>query len=461
MIDIVLDAEVLKRDPSRRRGAFRALSQLAESGEIRLHISEVAAQEFLTDQCEAVKSKVQNVARAIKELKRLPIQQKRWDELSTTEGILLELEAETLATVEESFNDWCKENKVRIYKVGPSHGKKVIDAYFSGDLPFRSPKERSDIPDAFIWQAVFEICEAHEHVAFVSGDKKFGAACKSGPNNLKSYGSVEELLRESGLEKYLARGVLESQLENILHVVQSDLIISEQVHNIMTDELVGRKVAVHFPIEGAYTVNSVTEIRRPLLGEKVTYYGEGLLAVSFSAVAQCQLMLITAYELAQKAVSSGIQNWRQLDGTTAEVKLSRSHVFGGSLLLALDRAIFENESNIEEVRQQVQSCEVVVDSIELFPGFGDEVAKHAWLDAVEQIEEGDMETEIDLDEEADRVNRAQWFEVPKELCGKYGDIIVKEGARVKIAPLPRFENLVRMFKRDITRRKNRGASSKK
>jgi hypothetical protein len=49
-IHVVIDAEVLKRDSTRTRGAFRALGHLATAANIRIHVPEIARQEFLTAQ---------------------------------------------------------------------------------------------------------------------------------------------------------------------------------------------------------------------------------------------------------------------------------------------------------------------------------------------------------------------------------------------------------------------------
>jgi hypothetical protein len=77
----------------------------------------------------------------------------------------------------------------------------------------------------------------------------------------------------------------------------------------------------------------------------------------------------------------------------------------------------------------------------------DAFERHAFDEAHEQINAGNLDIELDTAEERDRLARARWFSVPAHLQGKRGDFIIGEDARVKIAPMPRFENWVRILKK--------------
>jgi len=73
-----------------------------------------------------------------------------------------------------------------MHQVAPTHGRKVFDAYFRGEPPFKGLKNREDIPDAFIWHVVDDVAKelqrdfgptAKLHV--VSQDKRLASAFKA------------------------------------------------------------------------------------------------------------------------------------------------------------------------------------------------------------------------------------------------------------------------------------------
>ncbi len=464
MIDVILDAEVLKRDPSRRKGPFRALIALFASDMIKLHIPEVAAKEYLTHQHDFVRNISAKALQSIKQFHRLPLQQEKLAELSKFEDLAREIEAESIKNIDGNFKDWCTSNNVEIPSVESTHGSQVIKAYFSGDPPFKSRKNRSDIPDAFIWMAIRDICEKAKKVALISGDKKLVASCESGPNNLECFQSIEEFLTKSGLGITLTHGVLESQIEKIVNVLQTEFIINTRVLDLMTEELLGRKVTVFYPLEGAYEIASVNKIRRPTMEGLITYYGDGLLSASFTAIAECDLQLMTTREILGHYSTESFESIRSTSDETIEVTISRHHVFGGLFLFAIDKYTIERECKFDKLKNQLLKSDFVLESIGVFPGTdenivsADSFSKHAHLDALKQIEDGNLNYDIDPKEEEDRKNRKKWFDLPEEMAGKYGDITIKEGAQVEIAPFPRFENWVKVLKKNIIEETGKNSS---
>jgi hypothetical protein len=45
-----------------------------------------------------------------------------------------------------------------------------MEDYFGGAGPFTSTKNRNDIPDSFIWQAVCDLADNKERVHFIAND---------------------------------------------------------------------------------------------------------------------------------------------------------------------------------------------------------------------------------------------------------------------------------------------------
>lgn len=60
-----------------------------------------------------------------------------------------------------------------ILPIDSSHGELVMNSYFSGEIPFKNLKNRSDIPDAFIYQSIKDLLKTKEKILFISQDKGF------------------------------------------------------------------------------------------------------------------------------------------------------------------------------------------------------------------------------------------------------------------------------------------------
>ena len=143
-----------------------------------------------------------------------------------------------------------------------------------------------------------------------------------------------------------------------------------------------------------------------------------------------------------------------MENNFVEVKLPRTIVFVGSLLFGFDKALFEEEKTLSQVREALSTAEVVLEYLSIYGERDSKVTldifnEHATDEAETQIEIGNVDTELNANEERQRTAMARWFDLPKELTGKHGDLEIKEGARVKIALPPRFEEWVKVIKKDL------------
>ena len=57
----------------------------------------------------------------------------------------------------DRFDEWQERTKAIILPITGYHAAKAMDKYFAGTLPFGSPKARTDIPDAFIVEAILDL----------------------------------------------------------------------------------------------------------------------------------------------------------------------------------------------------------------------------------------------------------------------------------------------------------------
>lgn len=78
---------------------------------------------------------------------------------------------------------WFDELGVVRHGIAPLDANEVFSLYFGGKPPFRSPKNRNDIPDAFIFVCLRSFAgRASEHVHALVADRALRGACAALPN---------------------------------------------------------------------------------------------------------------------------------------------------------------------------------------------------------------------------------------------------------------------------------------
>ncbi len=70
MIEVLLDTNIYASDPWRAKAGFIALTRLAKSGKLRLHIPYLVQKEFLSQQVEIQEKHINSISTAIVQLQR-------------------------------------------------------------------------------------------------------------------------------------------------------------------------------------------------------------------------------------------------------------------------------------------------------------------------------------------------------------------------------------------------------
>jgi hypothetical protein len=457
-IDVFIDSEVLRRDPSRRSGPFRALIILAFSGVVRLHVSEVSIREFLSSQDLKIRETAEEGKTALRAFRKLCRDDE--DRLAIQEEIdkLDQLIPKAISEIDISLREWLEDAEVSVEFIKPDHAKRVFGAYFSGGPPFKKLKNRDDLPDAFIWQSVIDLCSERSRVVLVSGDKGFASACASGPSNLTHCQSLEELIEAGELAAVLREGLLNSQIQLASELFSVWAETNERLQDLLSNEIQGRRVYFFFPVEADYVVRTVIQINRLFAEGDPQYYGDGLLAFPFSGRALCDLSTTVSEARAEMLPASSASALTDLGGGMFDLSVQRTLVFFGSLLVAVDSRVLGAVVPPDEVLKQLDSGDLALDSLAIWWESGEDkiphdvFSRHAMDEAMAQVSAGNLESELEQLEEADRVRRARWVAVPKALQGSHGEITIGEDARFKIAPMPRFENWVRVLKKTLLKR---------
>lgn len=218
--------------------------------------------------------------------------------------------------------------------------------------------------------------------------------------------------------------------------------------------MIDRNIVVFYPFRGTCQISTLSKSLKFLLDDHGTYYGDGLLSIPFSARAICELKHITEKSNLEGIKKTDSLSIITLDNEFIELRLSRTIVFAGSILFGIEAALLEEEKPYQEIIKRLETTETVLEYLSIYGESDSKVSidlfnEHAHDEALAQIENGNLDIEIDEDEEKKRTELARWFEVPKNTIGKHGELEIKEGAKVKIAPPPRFEEWVKILKKGI------------
>jgi len=452
-LDVFLDTEILRRDPFRRRGAFAALKHLVSAGSIRLHLSEITVREFTSSQQAEADAAVRAAESALRRA-QLYAAQASAEKLDVAAKALVDIGADAADTLRSALDDWCASHGVQIHPVHESHGQKVVGAYFAGSAPFRKPKERTDFPDAFIFQALSDLASSRPKVVFVSGDPRFAEACRDALPAVAVFATLEELLGLPNLSNYLREHILDEQFEKVADRLPLAIGKSGEIPTQVTTALIGRRVIIHFPVTGVATVEHVEHVPVVSVGGDIIYFGGGMITMPFSMRAVTDLVLVASVEALDEARVEAHALIRRRENSTAEVVLKRTLVGSGTLLIGIDPAVLETQVPDNELNDALEKAEVVLESLSIYgEGSGaietNVVLEHAVDEAYRQLEAGDLATSLNEAEELERLSRARWVNVPPQFQGKHGNIIITDQTQFRIAPLLRFENLVKIFKQSI------------
>lgn len=365
---------------------------------------------------------------------------------------------DTFNVIKQSFEQWCEEHNVVIETVQKVHATMMLDAYFSGSPPFKKLKNREDMPDALIWASISDICEKQIEAFLITGDNNLRTACSKSFKNLTGFSVIEEFLEKKGFIADLRQSILGTQLSIVYEYILSKIFGSDLVHAIIEKDLIDRNIVVFYPFHGTCQISTLSKALKFLLNDDGTYYGEGLLSIPFSARAICDLKHITEKSKLEGIKKTDSLSIIALDNEFVELRLSRTIVFAGSILFGIEASLLEQEKPYQEIIKGLEKIESVLEYLSINGERDSKVTidlfnEHAHDEALAQIENGNLDIEIDEDEEKKRTELARWFELPKNMVGKHGTLEIKEGAKVKIAPPPRFEEWVKILKKDILNKK--------
>lgn len=211
---LVLDTNIYRKNPRRDNLPFTALSSLCKADIVKLYVPYVVAREFQTQQSITAMKHVASLASAARSLRDMPgLGSDVAKELTRIDEMVVSRESEIAVSVEKCFSDWVQENKAEWVELTGMQAHAAMEAYFVGRAPLKSPKERKDIPDSLIFQAIKEL--AGSSLTVVCEDNNLGEACAAVPG----------VTVVKGLAEFIETAEIQSELRDLDVILNMDAIL--------------------------------------------------------------------------------------------------------------------------------------------------------------------------------------------------------------------------------------------
>lgn len=175
---LLLDTNVYFKDADRAHLPFVALARLCKAEVVQLFVPHVVLREVQSQQSQKAKQLtiallgsslgLRSGKGALSEISA---------ELHAIEELVTSKRDAILHAAESAFAGWIDENHVIVVKLDVDQAQAALEAYFTGAPPVKSVKNRADIPDAFIFEAVKSL--GGGPIWVVTDDKALREACAS------------------------------------------------------------------------------------------------------------------------------------------------------------------------------------------------------------------------------------------------------------------------------------------
>ncbi|RYH65645.1 MAG: hypothetical protein EON54_05455 [Alcaligenaceae bacterium] len=178
---VVLDSNIYTGDKLRKGEPFKTLARMCKKGDVLVILPYIVEREIQTQLAAGSKDDVIAFLKSGKELLSRGVPDDVGAVLGAAINLLNDRQNDVVAHAQVLFDQWGIENNVAKHGLSADLSRKAMEAYFTGQAPLTSPKDRKHIPDAFLYQAIVEL--AGEGPLFVvSQDNQLRNQCANIPD---------------------------------------------------------------------------------------------------------------------------------------------------------------------------------------------------------------------------------------------------------------------------------------
>ena len=294
-IHVLLDSCIYRADRKRSKSGFRALVRLARAGYVQLHVPAYVKGEVITQQQHDVAADINSLKSAADAILRTTDEIHLQQHAKSVEATVEAMKASSADWLATEFDKWLSNVDAIVHPVKPHHAKLVTDAYFEGKVPFRAPKHRPDIPDAFIWQVALDLAKEHGKIVVISTDGRLRETAAK-HDAMTVYKTLEEFIEIPHCQELLRDLVSDIITDNLDHLKRSlprlTKAMKKPVEQALAKALVGHVVkhdAIPDDNHEAFILD-VEELNDLTFDtDDIDYYGAADFGINFTATLDCRV----------------------------------------------------------------------------------------------------------------------------------------------------------------------------
>jgi hypothetical protein len=371
VIHVCLDTSILDQDPQRKKAAFQALTKLASSGHVKVHLPFVVEKEFLSHREDSYSKPLSEISSALHSLERLPLSDQLRTWITERKLDVIKITDDLLTYTAEDFEEWCQHIEAERIAISPHHGQNVASSYFSGKPPFASKKKKEDFPDAFIFETVVDLTKDGKHLHVVCADERLRSACSS-LSNVAIHKSLDDFIKIDECRTLLRHQAFEAEVAPILAKLSTTSpVATQKLQQLLDSDLGGRNfIDKAIPSDGHEAmIEGIADDPEDiwLKSESAEYLGGGTLIVPFSCRIDCLVHFYIFkgdyYTLPEDRMqSTSVSEYDNDHYFSAEETMELS--IEGTLSITFDlESIQDNESVLDNLETKLDEADWELESI--------------------------------------------------------------------------------------------------
>lgn len=187
--NVLIDTNIYRKCPARNDLPFKALERLCKAGVVTLYLPYVVEREVQTQQIEVYKKELAGAISGIDGLLKKVLSTAHKTKAHAIKDELCALQQPILAEVEADLPTWVESIGGKRLPVTEQDAQSAMEAYFLGMPPLTQPKDRKDIPDAFIFQNIRQLAITDVPLSVIAEDGKVFNASEA-LDGVKAYKSL-------------------------------------------------------------------------------------------------------------------------------------------------------------------------------------------------------------------------------------------------------------------------------
>jgi hypothetical protein len=306
----------MPRNLTRPGHALDQIVDLCEAKLLQIHMSDVALREWRSQMTKDFLDTIKEMHSHLRHTIRQPLSKKLANRKLISQ--LLDRQDATTAEATREANKSCDEfiKKLGINEmpIDASDGATVFKAYFAGEAPFREPKSRDDLPDAFILCAArrFAMEQFSRTRLAICSDKRLRGAIAKIPD-IEPFETMMDFLQSAPIKEAMGHLDLsrlwtaEKGKEAIAFLSKQRKYLSKLIHDFAYETLQGQSFTdSSIPVDNNEAIISAFGELEDLEVEwdKVEQYGPGWLVVPFRFESDTELELAV-----YRADTFGVPDW--------------------------------------------------------------------------------------------------------------------------------------------------------